>query len=108
MAGKSFHEWGKYMNEIYDRKTQEMIDSKSQDEEGMDLMGAMIRGSGQIPGTVNYGKADVGLSKEEILGNSFILFLAGHETAANSMHFALLMLAGRPSFQRKLQGMIDR
>jgi cytochrome P450 len=92
------------MNEIYEKKKSEILQSKNVEEEGLDLMGAMIRTSGQIPGSSNYGKPDAGLSKDEILGNSFILFLAGHETAANSIHFAMMYLALKPAFQRKLQG----
>jgi cytochrome P450 len=103
----SFLEWGKYMNEIYDRKFNEILQSKGPEDEGMDLMGAMIRGSGQIPGTVNHGKHDAGMTQEEIIGNSFVLFLAGHETAANSIHFSLLYLAMRPDAQRKLQADLD-
>jgi cytochrome P450 len=106
-ARVSFLEWGKYMNEIYDRKFNEILQSKGPEDEGMDLMGAMIRGSGQIPGTANHGKLDAGMTQEEIIGNSFVLFLAGHETAANSIHFSLLYLAMRPDAQRKLQADLD-
>ena len=104
LAALSFREWGQYMNEIYEKKKSEILQSKNNEEEGLDLMGAMIRTSGQIPGSSNYGKPETGLSKDEILGNSFILFLAGHETAANSIHFAMIYLALKPAFQRKLQG----
>jgi cytochrome P450 len=93
------------MNEIYDQKKSEIIHSKNIEDQGMDLMGAMIRTSGEIPGTANHGKPESGLTKDEILGNSFILFLAGHETAANSIHFSMLYLAINTAFQRKLQGM---
>jgi cytochrome P450 len=58
-------------------------------------MGSMIKNS--------TGKAD-GLLESEIMGNSFVMFLAGHETAANSIHFAVLFLAIRPDLQKKLQG----
>ena len=93
------------MDDIYVAKKVEIEESKwSEEEGGLDLMGAMIRTSGQIPGTVNYGKKDAGLTKDEILGNSFILFLAGHETAANTIHFSMIYLAMRPSVQQKLQG----
>jgi len=95
------------MNEIYDKKKMEIEQSQRPEDEGMDLMGAMIRTSGQIPGTVNYGKTDTGMSKDEILGNSFVLFLAGHETAANTIHFCMLFLAMRPSYQRRLQADLD-
>jgi cytochrome P450 len=95
------------MNEIYDRKSTEILQSKGPEDEGLDLMGAMIRGSGQIPGTPNHGKLDAGMTQEEIIGNSFVLFLAGHETAANSIHFSLLYLAMRPDAQRRLQADLD-
>lgn len=43
------------------------------------------------------------LSDSEILGNAFIFILAGHETTANAMHFALVLLALNPQSQRRLQ-----
>jgi cytochrome P450 len=92
------------MTEIYNRKKQEILDSKNPDDDGMDLMGAMMRTSGHVPGTPPAQKQDSGLSRDEIIGNAFILFLAGHETAANSIHFVILFLATRPAFQRKVQG----
>jgi hypothetical protein len=104
LANTSFVEWGKYMTEIYNKKKLEIEESKRPEDESMDIMGAMIRTSGQIPGTVNFGKEDAGLTKEEILGNSFVLFLAGHETAANTIHFCMIYLAMKPQIQRKLQG----
>jgi len=48
------------------------------------------------------------LSESEIIGNSFIFLLAGHETTANSIHFSMVYLAFDPSTQRKLQADIDR
>lgn len=93
------------MSEIYARKADLITHpTKASQEEGLDLMGAMIRSSGLIPNTPNHGKAGAGLSQSEIMGNSFVLFLAGHETAANSIHFAVLFLATRPDVQKKLQG----
>lgn len=48
------------------------------------------------------------LSKDEIISNAFIFLFAGHETAANTMHFSFLLLAiNRPS-QLHLQEDIDR
>jgi cytochrome P450 len=108
IAALSFHEWGKYMNELYEKKKLEVMNAGDHDDAGMDLMAAMIRTSGQIPETANHGKADTGLTKAEILGNSFVLFLAGHETAANTIHFSMLFLAMNPEFQRKLQGKLYR
>jgi cytochrome P450 len=91
------------MHEIYERKFDNITSSKSDPEAGLDLMGAMIRNSGMVAGTPNHGKEGAGLTQSEIMGNSFVMFLAGHETAANSIHFAVLFLATRPDVQKKLQ-----
>jgi cytochrome P450 len=104
-ARLAYKEWGLYMDQIYDRKADTIQTTKSvSSEEGLDLMGAMIRHSGLIEGTPNHGKQGAGMSQSEVMGNSFVLFLAGHETAANSIHFCVLYLAMRPDLQRKLQG----
>ncbi|KAF2704108.1 cytochrome P450 [Pleomassaria siparia CBS 279.74] len=42
-----------------------------------------------------------------VFGNLFIFILAGHETSANTMTFALSLLACRPNFQKALQAGID-
>lgn len=42
-----------------------------------------------------------------VFGNLFIFILAGHETSANTMTFALSLLACKPDFQRALQKEID-
>ena len=47
------------------------------------------------------------MSDEEILANAFVFILAGHETTANSLHFALLLLAMNPSSQELLQQDLD-
>jgi cytochrome P450 len=84
------------MSEIYSDRV-----NNSSEENTTDLMGSMIRASQ----TATIG---TGLSKSEILGNSFIFFLAGHETAANTIHFALLHLAMRPRLQRRIQAELDQ
>jgi cytochrome P450 len=47
------------------------------------------------------GKAQ-GLSKEEILGNMFVINFAGHDTTANTLAFAMLLLATKPHVQEWL------
>lgn len=67
------------------------------DVEGMDLMGHLARAS--------RGKS--GLTRDEIVGNTFVLQVAGHETTANTLHFSCLYLACYPAAQRKMQKEID-
>ena len=40
------------------------------------------------------------LEESEVIGNMFILFFAGHETTAGTLHWALLNLARYPDIQQ--------
>ena len=103
----AFLEWRQYMQEIYLTQVDAAKSGEaSTNEDGLDLMGAMVRNSGVVPSAKTV-KPGTGLVESEILGNSFVMFLAGHETAANSLHFASLFLACRPEIQRKLQADLD-
>lgn len=106
----SFDEWGRYMSEMYESKKKKILEGST--EEGFDLMEALVRGSGVSRETEDgsaptngKGKPSVGepLTREEVMGNSFVFLLAGHETTANTVHFALLFLAVNPRSQRRLQ-----
>jgi len=56
------------------------------------------------PGRTEKGKAGkTALSDSEILGNAFVMIIAGHETTANSVHFTLIELAANPKAQREVQ-----
>lgn len=100
-----------YMNELMQDKVAE-IESAPEGKDGMDIMGQLVRSK--------YGAETDGaratnvkvaptltLSDSEIIGNAFIMILAGHETTANSIHFTLLELAMNPSVQRQAQADID-
>jgi len=47
------------------------------------------------------------MDESELIGNAFILLMAGHETTANALHFSLVLLALHPESQKKLQREID-
>ncbi|KAF2858840.1 cytochrome P450 [Piedraia hortae CBS 480.64] len=110
-AWEAYVEWGKYMNEIYMAKRYEIQHGES--SEGLDLMGALVKGAGI---SAESASAEVTqkaptkqvLSKEEVLGNAFAMILAGHETTANTIHFATVFLALHPESQRNLQEDLDR
>ncbi|KAL9114711.1 MAG: hypothetical protein Q9227_001389 [Pyrenula ochraceoflavens] len=51
---------------------------------------------------------DPTLSSSDLLGNLFVLLLAGHETTAHSLHACLFLLALHPSTQRLAQADLDR
>ncbi|EPE35655.1 Cytochrome P450 [Glarea lozoyensis ATCC 20868] len=105
-ALKAFNECKAYFTELVEIKKKELYLGES--EKGtMDLLGPMLRASTegspdlQLPDPQSY------LTKEEIIGNSFIFLFAGHETSANSIHFTLLFLAISLATQRKVQADID-
>ena len=116
VANEAFVEWGKYMREMYYGKRSEM--QQGETREGMDLMGALVKGAGITAESLNEnGSADPEkagaqnnkqlLTDDEILGNAFVFILAGHETAANTIHFSMLFLAMHPESQRRLQKDLD-
>jgi cytochrome P450 len=56
----------------------------------------------------DHGKlSDTGLTEIEIVSNTSIFVLAGHDTTAGTFHFALLLLAINQSSQSHLQADID-
>jgi cytochrome P450 len=118
---EAYSEWGQYMREMYVKKRDEVESGEAGD--GMDLMGALVRGAGfsadtktdSPPGSPGFAEKSAGnpspfkpiFSEDEILGNAFVFILAGHETAANTIHFACMFLAMHPSSQRRLQQDLD-
>lgn len=112
-AYQAYAEWGKYLKEMFQTKKEELVAGKSQ--EGLDLMGAMIGASlASEPrcqsSRTQHDEASQSrsvLSDSEIIGNSFVFIVAGHETVANSIHFSLVYLALHPSSQRRLQADLD-
>jgi cytochrome P450 len=107
-ANEAYVEWGNYMRDMVAEKKHSIASGGTVLDN--DILGQLVKG--QIA-EANSEKTDKkstsvpALSDEHILGNSFVLILAGHETAANSIHFALLYLAMYIPSQRKLQQDLD-
>jgi cytochrome P450 len=99
-VGKAFVEWGQYMDELYDVKKKQVASGDA--STGMDLFEALIRGSG-----IADKSATTNLQKSDLLGNAFVLMLAGHETTANTLHFSLIYLAMAGGSQKRLQEDIE-
>jgi cytochrome P450 len=101
IASEAKDEYLAYMDEFLQDKIAEVRQGEHI-KEGMDIMGQLVRSK--------YGKGgdDGGnLSDSDIIGNAFIMIVAGHETTANTLHFILLELATNPAAQRALQSDID-
>ncbi|KAI0020085.1 cytochrome P450 [Xylariomycetidae sp. FL0641] len=94
-----------YMHEFIKDKAEDVREGDQ--EIGMDLMGSLVATSYQDKQAKTKAIRDTELTDSEIIGNAFIIFVAGHETSANVLHFALLELANNPAAQRRLQRDVD-
>ena len=103
LANEAYFEWGQYMREMVSRKKIELTSANNAYDQ-VDIIGQLVRG--QVAST-DAKNSPPPLTDSEILGNAFVLILAGHETAANSIHFALLYLALHMRSQRRLQEDLD-
>ena len=108
IAYESFHEWDRYMWEMFNEKKSRILAGTS--TKSMDLMTAMLRAAG-VSGEGDEAKRgkqpQQALTDQEIIGNAFVFILAGHETTANSIHFCLVYLAMCVASQRRLQSDLD-
>jgi cytochrome P450 len=87
------------MDELYEQKKSEVASGDARG--GMDLFGALIKESGILD------KKNENLQKSDLLGNAFVLMLAGHETTANTLHFSMIYLAMHWASQKRLQDDIE-
>ncbi|KAL2126862.1 hypothetical protein VTI74DRAFT_11705 [Chaetomium olivicolor] len=92
-----------YMDEFLRDKAEE-AQRGGAPREGMDIMGQLAQSKYSPKAAKDTGPK---LSDAEIIGNAFIMIVAGHETTANTLHFALVELANNPATQRRLQKDID-
>lgn len=102
-ANEAYVEWGNYMKEAVASKKAEFQASHDNNKDQMDLLAQLVKGQ-----MITEKGRDVPLTDSEVLGNMFVLILAGHETAANSIHFSLLYLALYPKSQRATHDDLDR
>lgn len=93
-------EFKKYMVEMIE---EEKATIESREGEKDNLMSALLRSSA----AESDGKGRNALSQEEILGNLFIYSFAGHDTTANTLVYAIMMLAADRKWQDWIGEEID-
>ena len=90
----------RYMTEVYEEERTAIAQGKSQ---GNNLMTSLIRAGTESRRDANFQTAllreDSGLTESEIYGNMFVFNLAGHDTTAHTLAFAVVLLAGEPTVQ---------
>lgn len=88
--GLAIKEFESYMREMIDHE-RTLIDNR--DSDSANLISSLIRSSEE-------GKAArESLSDDEMMGNLFIYNLAGHETTANTLAYAITLLSIHPDLQ---------
>ncbi|KAJ1326495.1 cytochrome P450 [Microdochium nivale] len=108
-ATDSENNYLQFMREFLQDKIEDV--RRHDKEAGMDIMGSLVAtsyGEKSTNGSVKKSSKTLQLTDSEIIGNAFIMIVAGHETTANVMHFTVLQLASNLSAQRNLQADIDR
>lgn len=95
--GKAAHEFQQNMEEAL---AHERSSTSNRESGPGNLMSALVRASDEVeqPKTVE-NVSSFGLTDDEIYGNIFMYNLAGHETTANTVATALVLLAAYPQYQ---------
>lgn len=105
----AYTNYNKYMEEFLQEKMEAAQCGDTNAEGGMDLMGQLVRTKyGGKNQNETKAEEEAQLTNSDILGDAFIIIVAGHETTATTLHFALLELANNPAAQRALQADVDR
>ncbi|KAL9050150.1 MAG: hypothetical protein Q9206_005205 [Seirophora lacunosa] len=95
--GQAVRELQKYMDEMVAKERQADEERPAQTA---NLMSALVRASDEDTRSKELGhNSKTGLTNDEIFGNIFAYNLAGHETTANTVAFALVLLAAHPHYQ---------
>ncbi|KAF4633652.1 hypothetical protein G7Y89_g4461 [Cudoniella acicularis] len=96
---EAYDDWGRHMRSMISRKRSE-IKTGFVEAAATDLIGQLVRSQDDF---VDGKSQRVALTDSEVLGNLFVFIVAGHETSANTIHFALLLLALHPMAQKMAQ-----
>jgi cytochrome P450 len=95
----AYDEWGKYMSTMVSEKR---LSSSQSTATTTDLLTQLSKTPADAKDT------SPALTDSEIMGNLFVLIIAGHETSASSIHCSLFLLALHPHIQSVVQADLDR
>ncbi|KAF8468162.1 cytochrome P450 [Kalaharituber pfeilii] len=98
-AWLAYKEWEAYMKEIAEERKKELDSGKATT---VDTLSAMV--SAYYSGAEGKGeKGKRTFTKEELFGNILFMMFGGHSTTARTLHYAIMMLAIHPEYQKPLQ-----
>lgn len=99
LLGQATKEFKRYMIELLQHERTQAI---KRDLEDNNLLSALIRASNEVKKKEDDKMTQFGLTDDEISGNIFIYNLAGHETTANTVAAAIVVLAANSQYQEWL------
>ena len=103
--GVATKEFQRYMEEMLSHERN--MAAKREHGTG-NLIGALVRASEEAQQSGDRSdSAHLGLTDDEIFGNIFAFNLAGHETTANTLATAIVLLAAKPEYQTWIAEEID-
>jgi cytochrome P450 len=97
-------EFGRYMQEMILSKRGEIQNDPKDATSHTDVISQLVKG---YPVKSSQPQTLRALTDSEVVGNLFVFIIAGHETSANSIHFALILPALNPKIQRMVQRELD-
>ena len=96
MIGEAAQVFKRYMEEMVDKERHRI----AQHDSGVgNLLSALVKASNAQTEASDPDAFAQGLTDQEILGDIFMYNLAGHETTANTVFYAIVLLAAHPSWQ---------
>ena len=104
-VGVAVQEFQKHMEELLSHE-RGLVEERNSSQ--MNLISSMIRASDDPQDAGEKDRPSATLANEEIYGNIFAFNLAGHETTANTVAVALVLLAAKPNYQDWIAQEIDR
>ncbi|KAH7906430.1 614/534 cytochrome P450 [Hygrophoropsis aurantiaca] len=94
-VGRAYAELWQYFQDLVADHNDHLTNSSTSPQRN-DLFSSLLQANDAAEGSSDY------LTEEELFGNMFIGFFAGHETTANTLAFALILLARHPDEQDRL------
>lgn len=101
-AWQAYTAYGGYMRAMIQRQRDAILNGEPIEE---NLLTALITAQQEVDPKAPGGPRT--MSDAEVMGNLFIFLFAGHETTANTTHYALLSLALNPEWQARVHAEID-
>jgi len=96
----AYFELEKYMAEMIQKRQAERLAPR--DDDGDEIHQASLFDGLLAASEEEFASGQTALSQKELMGNIWIFLLAGHETTAHSLAFAMGLLACYPDEQQKL------